>query len=250
MRAFLLPALAATAIGFSPAAMAQETIDIQKVPAGQTVLNISATERVEVQEDWLTASLRAEIENTDPVALQNEINTLMKKAVDKAKTLKDARVSTEGYYVYPFYPDTKQPQSDAEREQSKKWRGSQSVSISGKDAQSILNIVGELQAMGLSTSGLYYSLSTEVTESTRDSLMEAALKKIDEKAKRAGKAINKPHADLIEISIDTNTPSYGRPVMMRAMAADSMMEKSVSTPVAEPGMTEVVTTVTARVLLK
>ena len=228
-------------------AMAQNGApNIGRLPAaGETILNVSATETIEVQQDLLTANLRTEMEGTDPAIVQNEINILIKKAVEKAKTVTDVKTSTEGYYVYPVDPDQNDKSVTAKKE--RKWRGSQSISISGKNAQSLLNLAGELQAMGLVMGGLNYSLSTDATEKSRDSLMEAALNKVKAKAERAGKALGKSNVDLIEISVDSNMPSYPRPMMMRA--ADAVMEKGAA-PTAEPGISEISLTVSARALLK
>lgn len=247
MRVFLLPALALTAFGFSSAALAQDAAPARFPAPGQTLLSVTATERVEVQQDLLSASLRAEMEGTDPTILQNEINVLMQKAVEKAKAVSDVKTSTDGYYVYPYDPEPRNKADSTKPE--KKWRGSQGITISGKNAQAVLTLAGELQAMGLIMGGLNYSLSPETTESTRDSLMEAALKKVSAKAERAGKALGKPQVELIEINVETNMPSYPQPMMMRAMAADGMMEKGAA-PVAEPGMSEVTLSVAARALLK
>jgi predicted secreted protein len=72
-----------------------------------TYLNISATERREVDEDLLVANLRFESEGQDAKDVQSDINSAMKKALDKAKELRDVKVSTERYSVYKYHPRTK-----------------------------------------------------------------------------------------------------------------------------------------------
>lgn len=247
MRAFILPALALATFTFTPAAFAQ---DATRLPAaGETLLNVAATERVEVQQDLLIANLRVEMEGTDPAILQNEINTIMKNAVEKSKAVTDVKTSTDGYYVYPYDPNPQPVEKGVTPKKEQKWRGSQGITISGKNPQALLELAGELQSMGLVMGGLNYTLSPEATETARDSLMEAALAKVQTKADRAGKALGKTKVELVEVSVDSAMPSYPQPMMMRAMASDGMMEKGAA-PTAEPGMSEITLTVTARALLK
>ncbi|AGH97437.1 SIMPL domain-containing protein [Micavibrio aeruginosavorus] len=247
MRAFILPALALATFTFTPAAFAQ---DATRLPAaGETLLNVAATERVEVQQDLLIANLRVEMEGTDPAILQNEINTIMKNAVEKSKAVTDVKTSTDGYYVYPYDPNPQPVEKGVTPKKEQKWRGSQGITISGKNPQALLELAGELQAIGLVMGGLNYTLSPEATETARDSLMEAALAKVQTKADRAGKALGKTKVELVEVSVDSAMPSYPQPMMMRAMASDGMMEKGAA-PTAEPGMSEITLTVTARALLK
>ncbi|WP_435640077.1 SIMPL domain-containing protein [Micavibrio aeruginosavorus] len=247
MRALILPALALATFAFTPAAFAQDTTRLPA--AGETLLNVSASERLEVQQDLLIANLRVEMEGTDPAILQNEINTIMKNAVDKAKAVTDVKTSTDGYYVYPYDPNPQPVEKGVTPKKEQKWRGSQGITISGKNPQALLELAGELQSMGLVMGGLNYTLSPEATETARDSLMEAALAKVQAKAERAGKALGKTKVELVEVSVDAAMPSYPQPMMMRAMASDGAMEKGAA-PTAEPGMSEITLTVTARALLK
>ena len=50
---------------------------------GETIVNLSATEHDNVQQDLLTASLNVERQNANPRTVQNEVNTLMQKAAAK-----------------------------------------------------------------------------------------------------------------------------------------------------------------------
>lgn len=242
MRALLILALCIlTAL---PAA-AQDYKTILDLPEGWTLVNLSASEQVEIQQDLLIANLQYEAENTDPKALQNEINTVMKKAVDKALKVKGVKTATQGYNVYQY--DVNRGKKNLPREII--WKGNQGLMIKSKDANALLDLTGELQKMGLSMNGLSYTVSPELLEETRNSLLEDALAKLKTKAERTAKALGKSKTELLQINVD-HGGGYHAPVM-RAMAMDSSMAKAeMAPPVAAPGETMVTLNVSAQAALK
>ncbi|HRQ59950.1 MAG TPA: SIMPL domain-containing protein, partial [Alphaproteobacteria bacterium] len=130
---FALPILAFLALA-TPAA-AQDLPTLLDIPAGQSLVNLSATERVEVDQDLLMASLQYEAVNKNSTALQDEINTKMAKAVELAKKVGSVKITTGGYYVYQYDPDPNTERNDME------WRGAQSLQIKGKKADELLKLV-------------------------------------------------------------------------------------------------------------
>lgn len=245
----LVPALlSAFIIFFTLPASAQDN-SIKPGP-GQILLTVSATERAEVTQDLLIATLRVEKEGTDATALQSGINALMTRAVAAAKKVQNVSVSTGNYYIYPY---DAQPPVPAEKDAvpsttAKTWRGGQSLTLQGTDAESLLKLAGELQALGLAMNDLSYTLSPTKLESVKDSLMEGALTKIKARAERAARALGKNKTDLVDIAIDSGMPEYPRPMMMGMKAMDGAVE-SMPVPVSEPGQSEITLTVTARALL-
>lgn len=256
---FTLPAAALALFLAAAPAGAQDAAGgengLIRLKEGQTLLNISATERKDVSQDILTASLRYETQGTDPKALQNEINTVMKKVLARAKESADVKVSTDSYYVYPYDPAPSAPAPYPHEEKGdatagRQWRGSQSLQLQSKSADTLLELAGALQDMGLLLDGLSYSLSPEKAEDVKDSLMEAALDKLRARAQRAAKAMGMTKTDLVEISIDTSNNDAPMPMMRTAMIADAAPIGKMEEPVAEPGETEITLTVSARALLK
>lgn len=219
---------------------------------GETVLHISATERVQVSQDLLTASLRVEREDIDAKAVQAEINTIMAKAVDAAKAVSTVKVSTGHYYVYQYDPNPRpvEPKDGKDEKRVMKWRGSQSLQLQSTKADDLLKLAGALQDTGLVMENLGYSLSPEKADEAKDSLMEAALAKVKTKAERAAKAMNKSRADLVEVNVDSSDNFIHQPVMMRAMAMDGGTMEKASAPTAAPGESEITLTVSAKALLK
>lgn len=220
---------------------------------GETVITLSATEQVELKQDTLNGSLRIEEDGKSAREIQDKINTAMKKAVEIAKENKDVKVSTGQYSVYTYDPNPQSPKplSAAEIKKRQLWRGSQTIDISGKNQDAILEVVGKIQELGFAMNGLNYSLSTEQQESYRDTLMTQALKTLQKRAEVAAKALGRSSFDIMEVTIDGGyMPPM--PVMMRAAKMDMAAgaSESMATPVAEAGNQNISLTVNARILLR
>ena len=247
MRFIMLPLLL---IFLSLPVQAQDYQTILDIPPGQTLVNLSASEQVEVEQDLLVATLRIELQNDDPKALQDEINKTMKQALSLVKASPQIRASTQQYYVYPHdYDPTPRPidGSNKQRQLKRTWRGSQGIELKSSQADELLELAGKLQVIGLTMSGLSYTLSPELQERTQDSLMESALAKLTAKAERAAKALGKTEAALLEVNIDMGG-GYSPQPMMRSMAMGEMAQMDM--PVAAPGQSTITLTVSARAILK
>jgi len=208
-----------------------------------TVLNISATEFIEVPEDLLVANLHYEFEAITAKELQNQINATMTKALEKAKMLKDVKVATQQYSVYKY-----EYVANKNDERKTKWRGSQGVVISGK-TDDILKLTGELQEIGLAVDGLSYTISNDKREEVRDSLMELAVEKLMKKSKRVAKALGKDVIKVLSINVDADT-SRPYPVIQYAMRIGAVAKDEMNSPVAEPGQSQISMTVSAAILIK
>lgn len=214
------------------------------LPEGQTLIALSVTERTQVQQDTLHASLRIELTDKTAAGVQDKINTAMKKAVEATKSAKDVKTSTGYYSVYQTYADPNNPRS------VKSWNGSQTIDIESKNAQAVLELAGKIQEAGFAMNNLQYTLSTEKADEIRDGLMEAALKRAQAKADRAAKGLGKKSVELVQVGVDSPV-DFAQPVMMRAMAKGGMeAADAFSAPTAQAGESEVSLTVNVRAIAK
>jgi predicted secreted protein len=227
---------------FSPAVAGGQIEDpVLSMPDGQVILHISAAERRDVAQDLMVATLSYSAVNTDPRALQSEINSVMRRALDLAKAVAAVRINTGSYQVSEFTePRTKE----------KKWRGRQSLTLKSKDAQAVLDLGGKLQEMNLTMNGLTYTLDPKTAVELQDALMEDALKQLQNRADRAAKALGKTSAALRDVSVQgADLPSAVQDGgYMPMMATAEKMQ--AAPPVAEAGETTITLTVSARALLK
>ncbi len=239
-----LPAIFLTLIVTLPlSSHAQDYNTLLDIPQGATLVNLSATERNEVEQDLLIATLRFEAEDPDPKVVQDKINSMMKKAVDAAKKVKSIKVSTQQYSVYEF---------DRTRGKSTRrdmaWRGQQGLQIKGKVADELLKLSGELQKMGLAMNDLSYTISPELLENTRNAMLEAAIAKLKTKAERTAKALSKTKSEFLQINVDSGG-NYS-PMRHNRSAGTNMLKMEMAAPVAEPGESQITLTVSAQALLR
>ena len=229
-------------LAFTKTVAAASDDPLISLPDGQVMINLSATERREVEQDLLVAGLSTSAIHADPQAVQNDINTVMHKAVDLAKKLPNVRTSTGSYQVYEI--------TDSKTKE-KKWRGSQTILLKSKEPQAILDLLGKLQELKMTMDGMNYQLDPKTAADRQDSLMEDALKQLQTRADRAAKALGKGSAILRDVSVQGAGLPYSVPMSSHyAQRLDSMAARPAPAPVAEAGDTVITLTVTARAILK
>jgi predicted secreted protein len=196
-----------------------------------TVLHLSQTAERSVIRDLLRIELRVEETGADARSVQAAINRRMAAALDRARQVQGVRVETGSYNVGEERPQNGPPI----------WRGSQSVILTGKDADSMLKLAGTLQSDGLSTSSLTYDISPETVRGAEQDLTDEALAALDH---RAASIADRMHLTVVrfrDVRVG-NAETGGRPVPRFAAMA-------MAAPVAEPGEATVRVTIEAELLL-
>jgi predicted secreted protein len=226
--------------------LAQNQLNLGQLDAGQLVLNLSLTEQAQVDQDTLNASLQYVTQGRDRRALQEEVNRVMQAALEQVRKVTAVEAETTSYHVQivqsgrPTRADIANPV----------FRAQQGLQLTSVDSAALLELLGSLQADGLTLNGLYYSLSAAAHERVAAELLHTALTKLQSRAADAASVLGKGSAALVEVSMD-GTPNfmearmYAMPV--RAMAADSAAD--YAPPTAEPGQTTVSVSVSARAVL-
>ena len=227
---------------FSDLASAQNNFDLDILNPGEILVNLNVSEQAQVEQDTLHATLYYSAQGRDRVALQDEVNRTITGALELLED-SDIQYSTQGYRVYQVRPD----RPIRNESENLSWRAQQGVQLTDQDSGIVLDLVAELQNLGLTLSGLNYSLSPARQEEVSDSLMEAALNRLRGRADAAAAALGKSGVEIIEISMNNNNGGAFRSASMSFSVASE--QRDVATPVAEPGLTTVVFTVSARVIL-
>ena len=196
-----------------------------------TVLHLSQTAERSVIRDLLRIELRVEETGADARSVQAAINRRMAAALDRVKQVQGVRVETGSYNV-----GEERPQNGPTR-----WRGSQSVILTGKDADSMLKLAGVLQSDGLSTSSLTYDVAPETVRGAEEDLTAEALAELDHRAASIADRMHLAVVRFRDVRVG-NAETGGRPVPRFATMA-------VAAPVAEPGEATVRVTIEAELLL-
>lgn len=226
-------------LGLPVAGLAAPPADPPPPPHGPsepaaTVLHLRETAEKSLVPDRLRLEIRVEENGADPRALQTAINRQMAAALQKARQAAGIEVETGNYGMFQDEPPNAPPH----------WRGSQSLILSGEDAQQILKLAGQLQSDGLLISSLAYEVSPEVLRGTQEDLTAEALAALD---RRAAAIADRLHLRVLHYRNLTvgNAESGPPPMMLQATAA----MKAMPAPVAAPGRTQIRLTITASVLL-
>jgi predicted secreted protein len=196
-----------------------------------TVLHLSQTAERSVIRDLLRIELRVEETGADARSVQTAINRRMASALDRARQVQGVRVETGSYNV-----GEERPQNGPAR-----WRGSQSVILTGKDADLMLKLAGMLQSDGLSTSSLGYEIAPETVRGAEEDLTAEALAGLDHRAASIADRMHLAVVRFRDVRVG-NAETGGRPVPRFATMA-------MAAPVAEPGEAVVRVTIDAELLL-
>ena len=196
-----------------------------------TVLHLSQTAERSVVRDLLRIELRAEETGADARSVQAAINRRMAAALDRAHQVQGVRLETGAYNV-----SEERPQNGPVR-----WRGSQSVILTGKDSDQMLKLAGALQSDGLSTSSLAYEISPETVRGAEEDLTAEALAGLDHRAVSIASHMHLVVLRYRDLRVG-NAETGGRPVPRFAAMA-------MAAPVAEPGEAVIRVTVEADLLL-
>lgn len=225
-RTALLP-LCFWAIALMPSAGAQTA----PRPA-PTVLHLTQTAEREVVRDLLRIELRAEESGADALGVQSAINRRMAAALARARQVQGVEVETGSYSV-----GEEEPQNQPAR-----WRGSQSLILTGKAADAMLTLAGALQSDGLVMSSLAYEVSPETLRGVEEDLTGEALSGLGLRAASIAEHMRLSVLGYQELRVG-NAETGGQPMPRFATAM------AQAAPVAAPGEATVRLTVTAAVLL-
>jgi predicted secreted protein len=196
-----------------------------------TVLHLSQTAERNVLRDLLRIELRVEETGADPLAIQSGINSRMAAALDRAHKIQGVRVETGSYSV-----GEERPQSGPSR-----WRGTQSLILTGKDADAALKLAGALQSDGLLMSSLVYEASPEIVRGAEEDLTAEAFAALDRRAASIADRMHLAVRGYRDVHVG-NAETGGRPIPRFAAAA-------MSAPVAEPGEATIRVTIEAELML-
>jgi predicted secreted protein len=165
---------------------------------------------------------------------------MMRDALEGAKKAAGVTVSTGGYNVWRVGMI---PQDRAER-----WQAGQSINLSGKDAEAMLKLVGDLQQKGFVQSNLGWRLSRETEHAARQNATKQALSGLRGRADDAAEILGLRFASFREVRLDSVTPLpiIPRPQAFLARAATG----SAQPPSAEAEDLPVTASAEADILLK
>jgi len=207
------------------------------VPVTQPVISVTASTTAPLANDRMLAWLRIEVDNADPVAAANEVNTKMGKALARAKAVKGVDATTTSYTSYQV----------SERNQPSKWRVSQTLSLEGSDFGALSALVTKIQGEdGLVLSGMSFSVSTAARRAAEDALTQQAIKAWQARAQAAAQGFGAASWRPGHVTVQAGDTMVRPQPMMRA-AAGTLASAPVA---AEAGTSDITVTVSGEAILE
>jgi predicted secreted protein len=179
--------------------------------AEDTVLKLAETATVMAAPDELGVSLRAEAIAPTAQDAQKRVNETMRDALATAKKTEGITVSTGGYGVWRTSPT---PLDRTER-----WQAGQSLNLTGKDGETVLRLVGDLQQKGLIQGNLGWRLSDEAERTARKAATKQALLGLRGRADEAAGLLGLRFDSFREVRLDSVSPPLTAPRMMVTRSA-------------------------------
>jgi len=208
--------------------------------AEDTLLRLSESATVMVAPDELAASMRAEAVAPTAQEAQKRVNDMMRDAVADAKKTEDVTISTGGYNVWRV--------GGTIADRAERWQAGQNLELTGKDQETMLKLVGELQQKGLAQGALTWRLSREAEKQARREATKQALSALRGRADEAAGILGLTFSSFREVRLDSVLPP---PVMRRGpIVSRSMMAAAPPPPTAEAEDLPVNASAEADVVLK
>jgi uncharacterized protein len=207
--------------------------------AQDTVLRLAETITVMVTPDELAATLRAEVTASNAQDAQRRVNDMMRDALESAKKAASVTVSTGGYNVWRV---------GMAQDRAERWQAGQSINLSGKDAEAMLKLVGDLQQKGFAQSNLGWRLSRDTEHTARQNATKQALSGLRGRADEAAEILGLRFASFREVRLDSVTPPPVIPRSQTFMARAAMSPGQP--PSAEPEDLPVTASAEADIVLK
>jgi predicted secreted protein len=208
--------------------------------ADDTILKLSETATVMVAPDELAASMRAEAVAPTAQDAQKRVNEQMAGAIAAVQKVNGITVTTGSYTVWRI--------AGSPTDRNERWQAGQSLNLTGKDAEAMLKMVGQLQQMGLVQSNLLWRLSRDSERKARQDATKQALSTLRSRADEAAGMLGLRFESFREVRLDSVAPP---PILPRLqMATRAAMAAPPPPPNAEGEDMPVTASAEADVVLK
>ena len=149
--------------------------------SGPPILHLTANTTVKVQPTILVADLTALARSATAVPAQRRVNQLMAEAKALASASRGIDVVFEDYSTNYVEEKGRNPAY---------WTASQTVELRGQSGEAVLDLVGRLQAIGLTINGLDWQVPDEQANAAGREAAIKALTTLRQQAAAAAKALD------------------------------------------------------------
>lgn len=201
-------------------------------------ISFAVSAEKEVENDVLTATLFASQTGQNTAELSDTVNKDISWAMDIAQQEDKIESRTLGYTTNPVY---KNGRVDG-------WQVRQNIELKSKDSKALSGMLGQLQQK-LRVQSIAYSISTEVRQSTEETLISEALASFKNRAAQVQANMERSEYRVVQLDIQTDG-SFPQPMFRSARAEGMMMSGAApAAPDLEAGKQKVKVSVNAQIEL-
>lgn len=204
---FLRTALAPLAVLFAAAAFAQPQLEPRL-----NQVDLQAEVSREVQNDLMTATLFAEVNDPSAAQMANQLNRTTAEALRTAGEFKSVKARSGSTSTYPIYDRANKLTG---------WRGRSEIRLESKDLQAMASLIGKLQS-SIQLGQVAFTVSPELRRQTENELIVEAVAAFRGRADIATKALGGKSYKIRRMGINTSGAFPARTALAaRAMAASA-----------------------------
>ena len=244
-RAGLRCASLALALGLASAAASAQNRAPNSNPteasAPMNILQLSADGVVEVQQDWLTATLNTVKEGRDAAAVQSQLQQAMEAALSVGRAQAkpgELELSSGNYSVTPRYD--RNGKIDG-------WQGRAELSMQGRNFVKIMQTAAKMDSLQLG--GTMFSISREARDKVTGEAQAKAIEEFNRQASSLARNFGFASYQLREVNVSTATGGGYQPRPMMLAKANMAGADAAPMPV-EAGTAQVMVNVSGSVQMQ
>ena len=183
----------------------------------------------EVARDLMVVTLYTEAQNSDPAKLANDITTSMNKALEKARAVKDIKLSQDSRNSYPIY--------DNKTQKITGWRERAELRLESANFPALSKLTGEL-LQELKMGGMDFAIAPATRKASEDALLKEAIDAFKARAQLTTDALGGKGYKVVNLNL--NSSGYPHPYARGAMMMKASMDaEAAPSPEVEAGTSQV-----------
>jgi predicted secreted protein len=186
-------------------------------------VDLSASAERDIENDLLVAVVFSEVQANEQAEAANRVNESIQWAVGRARRERDVLVQTAQYSTRPVYANGRRIVG---------WVARQSVRLESEDAESLSELLGELQER-VAIQSVSYDVSKAARDAAEEQLIAEALQQFNRRAGLVAEELGRDGFRMVRINIGTSggvpVPIQYRERLATADVAAPAMEAGVQT---------------------
>lgn len=192
------------------------------------IISLQAEASREVANDQMQATLYAELNNSNPTNLAQDINKIINEAMRQAAKYPQVQISTGAQNTYPVYDD---------KNKLKGWRARAQIELKSTDFKATSDLIAALQT-NLQVQAINFSVSDAQRKKVENELLVEASKAFQQRATLLQQSWQANSYELVNLDLNTGT-NVQPPIMYAMRGKAAMASDMVESQNVEAGNTQI-----------